>query len=40
VKLFGVYETANSLYLVMEALEGGSLYEMLRKKQILTSEEI
>lgn len=30
IKLHGVYETENSLYMVLDLLEGGSLYDMIK----------
>jgi len=32
IKLYEVFETENSIYMVMELLEGGSLLEYLRQK--------
>ena len=40
IKLHEVYETQNSLYVGMELLEGGSLYDLLKNKEILTSKQI
>ena len=39
-KLYEVYETKNSLYMVMELLEGGSLYDELKNNTILSSKDI
>lgn len=40
MKLYEVYETANSLYMGLELLEGGQLYEYLKKKVIFQNKEI
>lgn len=32
MKLYEVYETNNSLYVTLELLEGGSLYDLLKDK--------
>jgi len=32
IKLYEVFETENSIYMVMELLEGGSLLEYLRQR--------
>ena len=32
MKLYEVYETNNSLYVALELLEGGSLYDMIKEK--------
>jgi serine/threonine protein kinase len=40
MKLYEVYETANSLYMGLEMLEGGQLYEHLKKKVIFQNKEI
>lgn len=32
MKLFEVYETSNSLYVALELLEGGSLYDLIKDK--------
>ena len=34
IKLYEVHETSNSLYICLELLEGGQLYEYLKKKVI------
>lgn len=34
MKLYEVYETQNSLYMAVECLFGGSLYDYLKKKVI------
>jgi serine/threonine protein kinase len=38
IKLYDVYETQNSLYMGMELLEGGSLYDLIKSKEILSSK--
>ncbi|CAD8199166.1 unnamed protein product [Paramecium octaurelia] len=40
IKLYEVNETANSLYVCLELLEGGQLYDYLRKRIIFTNKEI
>jgi serine/threonine protein kinase len=40
LQVYEVYETKNSLYVVVELLEGGSLYEELKMNTILASREI
>lgn len=40
MKLYEVYETGNSLYMGLELLEGGQLYEHLKKKVIFQNREI
>ncbi|CAD8127847.1 unnamed protein product [Paramecium sonneborni] len=40
LKLYEVYETVNSLYVCLELLEGGQLYEQLKKKVIFKNQEI
>lgn len=35
MKLKEVYETSNSLYMILELLEGGSLYDMIKKRKML-----
>ena len=32
MKLYEVYETTNSLYVALELLEGGSLYDLIKDK--------
>lgn len=32
MRLFEVYETSNSLYVALELLEGGSLYDLIKDK--------
>ncbi|KAJ5071427.1 serine/threonine-protein kinase brsk2-like protein [Anaeramoeba ignava] len=39
LKLYNVYETSNHLYLVMEYLEGGELFDYLVKRGTLPEEE-
>lgn len=38
MKLHEVYETSNSLYMVLELLEGGSLYDQMKNKVILSNK--
>jgi serine/threonine protein kinase len=38
MKLHEVYETSNSLYMCLELLEGGSLYDQMKNKNILTAK--
>lgn len=40
VRLEEVYETKNSLYMVIELLEGGSLYDELKDNLLLSSKDI
>ncbi|CAD8192997.1 unnamed protein product [Paramecium octaurelia] len=40
IKLHEVHETSNSLYVCLELLEGGQLYEQLKKKVIFSNKEI
>lgn len=40
MKLYEVYETGNSLYMGLELLEGGQLYDYLKKKVIFQNKEI
>ncbi|CAD8211501.1 unnamed protein product [Paramecium octaurelia] len=40
IKLHEVHETTNSLYVCLELLEGGQLYEQLKKKVIFSNKEI
>ncbi|CAK93185.1 unnamed protein product (macronuclear) [Paramecium tetraurelia] len=40
MKLYEVYETQNSLYMGLELLQGGQLYEIMKKKVILTNKQI
>jgi serine/threonine protein kinase len=39
IKLFAVYETENSIYMVMELLQGGNMLEYLKKKGKLDQKE-
>ena len=38
MRLFEVYETSNSLYVVLELLEGGSLYDLIKDKVPITTK--
>jgi calcium-dependent protein kinase len=40
VKLFEVHETCNSVYLVMEHLDGGDLFHYLRRNKVISPKEI
>jgi serine/threonine protein kinase len=40
MQLYEVYETSNSLYMGLEMLDGGQLYEHLKKKVIFQNKEI
>ncbi|CAD8168002.1 unnamed protein product [Paramecium octaurelia] len=40
MKLYEVYETQNSLYMGLELLQGGQLYDIIKKKVILTNKQI
>ncbi|CAD8058198.1 unnamed protein product [Paramecium sonneborni] len=40
MKLYEVYETNNSLYLALELLEGGSLYDLIKEKTQITTKQI
>lgn len=40
MKLHEVYETSNSLYMCLELLEGGSLYDQMKNKIILSAKQI
>lgn len=40
IKLYEVHETSNSLYVCLELLEGGQLYEYFRRKVIFQNKEI
>ena len=40
MKLVEVYESQNSLYMAVELLEGGQLYDKLKLKQKLTAKDI
>jgi serine/threonine protein kinase len=40
MKLFEVYETENSLYLVLELLEGGSFMDIIRECEKLDLNEV
>jgi len=40
MKLVDVYESNNSLYMAVELLEGGQLYDRVKGKQKLTQKDI
>lgn len=40
MKLYEIYETQNSLYVGLELLEGGSLYDMIKDKVPLSIRNI
>ncbi|CAK56481.1 unnamed protein product (macronuclear) [Paramecium tetraurelia] len=40
MKLFEVYETSNSLYVALELLEGGSLYDLIKDKVPINTKQI
>ena len=40
MKLYGVYESQNSIYVAVELLEGGQLYDKVKNKHKFTSVEI
>ena len=40
MKLFGVYESQNSIYVNVEMLEGGQLYDKIKNRHKFTSLEI
>lgn len=40
MKIEGVYETENSIYMVVEHLKGGVLYEKIKERYKFTTEEI
>lgn len=40
IKLYEVYETQNSVYMGLELVQGGSLYEYFQKKVIFQNKEI
>lgn len=40
ITLHEVYETKNSLYVILELLEGGNLYEEMKSKQFMQGKEI
>jgi len=40
MKLFGVYESQNSIYVSVELLEGGQLYDKIKNRHKFSSIEI
>lgn len=40
MKLFEVYESDNSIYISVELLEGGQLYDKIKAKTKFSSEQI
>lgn len=40
MKLYGVYESQNSIYIMVELLEGGQLYDKIKHRHKFTSAEI
>lgn len=40
MKLYGVYESQNSIYISVELLEGGQLYDKIKNRHKFTSMEI
>ena len=40
MRLFEVYESNNSIYVVVELLEGGQLYDKIKAKYAFTKKEI
>lgn len=38
MKLYEVYETNNSLYVGLELLEGGSLYDLIKDKVLINTK--
>lgn len=36
--LYECYETSNSLYVALELLEGGSLYDLVKERSILSTK--
>lgn len=40
MKLYEIYETKNSLYVVLELLQGGSLFDELKENSIFSSKDI
>lgn len=38
MKMYECYETNNSLYVALELLEGGSLYDLIKERTILTTK--
>lgn len=40
LKLHGVYESENSIYMALELLEGGQLYEKIQSKHKFSQHEV
>lgn len=40
MKLYGVYESQNSIYVSVELLEGGQLYDKIKNKHKFSSTEV
>ncbi|CAD8060351.1 unnamed protein product [Paramecium primaurelia] len=40
MQMYEVYETQNSLYVALELLEGGSLYDLIKEKTLLSTTQI
>ncbi|CAD8064444.1 unnamed protein product [Paramecium sonneborni] len=40
MQMYEVYETQNSLYVALELLEGGSLYDLIKEKTLLSTVQI
>lgn len=40
MKIYGVYETRNSIYIQIELLKGGQLYDKIKNKYRFTVSEI
>lgn len=40
MKLYGVYESENSIYVCLELLEGGQLYDKIKVKYKFSSDKI
>jgi serine/threonine protein kinase len=38
MRMYEIYETSNSLYVALELLEGGSLYDLIKEKVILSTK--
>jgi serine/threonine protein kinase len=40
MKMFGVYESDNSIYMTLELLEGGQLFSKIQSKHVFTPDEV